>query len=85
MTNALFAQVQEVAADIFDVPLEQIGGESSPQTIASWDSLQHLNLVLALEDKFETEFAPEEIEQMLKIEAIVRLVREKTLGAGVRR
>ena len=51
--------------------------DSSPDNIESWDSLQHLNLVLALEQEFRTQFTPEEIEQLLSVELIAALVEEK--------
>ena len=77
MTESILDQVRRVAADVFTMPLEQVTSESSPETIGNWDSLQHLNVVLALEQSFGLEFAPEEIEQMLSVEAIVMLVKEK--------
>lgn len=79
MTESVLDQVRLMAADIFNVPLENVGAESSPDTIENWDSLQHLNLVLALEQHFGLEFVPEEIEQMLSIELISMLVEEKLL------
>lgn len=79
MTESVLDQVRLMAADIFNVPLENVGAESSPDTIENWDLLQHLNLVLALEQHFGLEFVPEEIEQMLSIELISMLVEEKLL------
>ncbi|MFN0088637.1 MAG: acyl carrier protein [Blastocatellia bacterium] len=73
----LFHRVQQIIADLFNLPLEKITPGSSPDTIESWDSLQHLNLVLALEQEFGLQFAPEEIEQMLSVELIVDLLAEK--------
>jgi acyl carrier protein len=64
-------------ADVFQVDLESVRPESSPDTIGSWGSLQHLNLVLALEQEFGVEFTPEEIEQLLSVELIEALVEEK--------
>jgi acyl carrier protein len=75
--ESVLDQVRLMAADIFNVPLENVGAESSPDTIENWDSLQHLNLVLALEQHFGLEFVPEEIEQMLSIELISMLIQEK--------
>src|SRR5690348_13146009 len=40
------SRVRSIFADVFQVPLEQVQPESSPDTIPNWDSLQHLNLVL---------------------------------------
>jgi acyl carrier protein len=77
MTDSLLDQVRRIASDIFNVPLEQVNAESSPDTVDNWDSLQHLNLVLALEQSFGLELAPEEIEEMLNVESIVTLVKKK--------
>ncbi len=77
MTASVFEQVQQIAADIFTMPLEEVRLESSPDTIENWDSLQHLNLVLTLEESFALEFTPEEIEHMHSVESITTLVQEK--------
>jgi acyl carrier protein len=77
MIDLLFDQVRQIAADIFDVPLEQVMAESSPNTIDTWDSLQHANLVLALEQSFGLEIVPEEFDEMLNVESIVALVQRK--------
>lgn len=74
MTANTFAEVRAVASDIFGVPPDQITAESSPETIENWDSMQHLNLVLAIEEKFGVQLEPEEIEQMKSIGAVVALV-----------
>lgn len=77
-------RVCRLVTDIFEVPLEQVSMGSSPDSIDTWDSLHHLNLVLALEQEFGIQFTPEEIEQLLSVDLIVSLVEEKLneLGAG---
>jgi acyl carrier protein len=73
----MLEQVRRIAADVFKVPFETVKAASSPDTIETWDSLHHLELVLALEQEFGTQFTPEEIEQLLSIELIVGLLEEK--------
>lgn len=73
----MLERVRRIAADVFGVPLEQVKAESSPDTIETWDSIQHLNLVLALEQEFGVQFTPEEIEQLLSVELVAALVEEK--------
>lgn len=46
------AKLKAVMSAVLKVPAEDIGEESSMDTIASWDSLHHMNLVLALEEEF---------------------------------
>ena len=77
MTDRLLEQVRQLVSDIFSVPLEQVDANSSPETIEAWDSMQHLNLVLAVEDKFNLQFTPEEMEQMRTVEQIVAIVQSK--------
>ena len=76
MTVSTFEQVRSVASDIFGVPIEKITAESSPQTIENWDSMQHLNLVLAIEEKFGVQLDPEDIEQMRNVGAVAALVEK---------
>jgi acyl carrier protein len=73
----MLEQVRRIAADVFKVPFETVQAASSPDTIETWDSLHHLEMVLALEQEFGTQFTPEEIEQLLSIELIVGLLEEK--------
>lgn len=77
MTAAVFDQIRSMASDLFGVPSEQITVASSPQTIETWDSIQHLNLVLALEEKFSLQLSPEEIEQMKNIGETAKLIESK--------
>jgi acyl carrier protein len=79
----MLERVRRIIADVFNVPLESILPESSPDTIEAWDSLHHLDLVLALEQEFAIEFTPEEIEQLLPVEVIAALLTEKVPAYGV--
>lgn len=64
-------RVRQVAADVFNLPVEQVTAASDPRSIPTWDSVQHLNLVLALEAEFGTSIAPEDIERMQSIGAVI--------------
>jgi acyl carrier protein len=76
LTSSTFEQVRNIASDIFGVPADKIAAESSPETIENWDSMQHLNLVLAVEEKFGVQLDPEDIEQMTTIGAVAKLVEK---------
>jgi acyl carrier protein len=82
LTSPIFEQVRSIASDLFTVPAGQITGDSSPETIEAWDSIQHLNLVLALEEKFAFQLSTEEIEQMKTIGQIASLVERKLQTAS---
>ena len=76
MPASTLEQVRNIASDIFGIPVEKITAESSPETIENWDSMQHLNLVLAMEEKFGVQLDPEDIEQMKNIGAVAALVEK---------
>lgn len=78
MSELIETRVRQVAADVFNLPLEQVTAQSSPQTIETWESLQHLNLVLALEQEFAISIDPEEIAQIGSIGDAIMRVKDKT-------
>jgi len=43
----------------------------------AWDSAQHLNFVLAVEEQFHFQLSAEEIEQMHSLGAIAKLVESR--------
>ena len=60
--------------------VEGIREDSSPDTIEAWDSLRHMNLVLALEEAFGIQFTEEEIVEMLNVQLIVDILKDKKDG-----
>jgi acyl carrier protein len=72
-----FDDVRSIASDILGVVAAKLTSDSSPDTVESWDSVQHLNLVLALEEKFGVQLSPEEIEQMKTLGATAALIESK--------
>ena len=77
MTSTVLDQVRSIASDLFVLPADRITAESSPDTIETWDSIQHLNFVLALEEKFGLQLSPEEMEQIRNVGEAARLVAGK--------
>jgi acyl carrier protein len=77
LTAAVFEQIRTIASDLFAVAPNRITADSSPENIESWDSIQHLNLVLAIEERFSLQLSPEEIEEMKSIGGTVRLIENK--------
>jgi acyl carrier protein len=77
MTAPLIDRVLRIAADVLEVPAANISLQSSPESLDTWDSVHHLNLVLALEQEFNVQFEPEEIDQMKDIQHIVDILGSK--------
>lgn len=77
MQQALLDRVRQTVSDVFNVPLEEVHADSSPQTIEAWDSMGHLNLVLALEQAFSVSFDPEEIAALVTVRSAADAVAAK--------
>ena len=78
MADSTLDQVRRIVADVFNCRLEQVSADSSSESVENWDSLHHLNLVLALEERFSMRFDPWEAAELVSVAAIVRTVDEKS-------
>jgi len=70
-------RIYRVVSDVMGVPVTDISDESSPDTIEAWESLSHINLVLALESEFGISLAPEDVLEMLSVGLIKTILSEK--------
>jgi acyl carrier protein len=73
------AALKQVMATVLGVPLAAITAESSQDTLKSWDSLKHMNLVLALEQTFSVEIPDEDAAEITSY-ALIKLVLQELTG-----
>lgn len=72
--------LKQVMATLLNVDAAKIGPEASMDNIQSWDSLRHMNLVLALEDEFKVSI-PDEDAGNITSYALIKLVLVDLLKA----
>jgi len=77
MGNKKKERIKNVMSAVFEIPEEQIENDSSPDTIGSWDSLKHMNLIVALEDEFKVELTDDEILDMMNYKSIESIITGK--------
>ena len=70
-------RIKNVMSAVFGVGVDEIDGDFSPSTAEVWDSLRHMNLVIALEEEFEIEFDENDIPELLSIDDIYKNVTQK--------
>ena len=70
MRTELLNEICVCICKSLQLPVGAVTGCSSMATIERWDSLQHLNVVMDLEEKFLVSFTPDEVVQLNSIEAI---------------
>lgn len=68
--------IKQVLATVFGLPADVIAEGSSMDTIESWDSIRHMNLVLALEEEFGVSIPDEDAANMTSYPLIRLVLRE---------
>jgi acyl carrier protein len=70
--------IVEVLSMVLALPAPQVSKDGfGPSTCSSWDSLKHLQIALALEDRFACTFDPAEVPRLVDVPAIEGVLREK--------
>lgn len=65
MVSANETKLRTVIATVFNVAQDKVDENASVDTISAWDSLNHLNLILALESEFGVTFTEEQTVEIL--------------------
>jgi acyl carrier protein len=68
--------LKQVMGSVLQVDPGSIGPESSNDTIEAWDSLKHMNLVLALEEEFGVTIPDEEAANITSYRLIVLVLND---------
>ena len=72
------SDVEEIFRDIFDNDELCITEDTTASDIATWDSLNHINIISAIEKHFGIRFALGELTSMKNVGEMLRLIKEKT-------
>ena len=65
-------KIKQILKDIFS---KEITDDFRQENEDNWDSLTHLDIIVALEDEFKTSFTPEEIGDMTSLKKIVDIIK----------
>ena len=76
MPDSRLERVREIVAEMTALPIESITLRSSPQLHKEWDSLAQVNIVVSLEQEFDFQFSPDQIDRMVSVEKIVEVIAE---------
>ena len=69
--------VQDIFRDIFDDQDLVIQDATQSDDIEDWDSMNHINLVSAVEKKFKIRFALGELQSLNNVGAMIDLMMQK--------
>ena len=70
--------LQPVFSQVFDDETITLARETTADDIDSWDSLTHMNLVIALELRFKVKFALGELQRLKNVGDMLDLINRKS-------
>ena len=70
-------KLEIIFKEIFEDDNLTISDHMTSENIESWDSLNHVKLILACEDEFKIKFDVQEINELDKIKDLIDLINKK--------
>ena len=75
MTRAeVYERLNEVFQDVFDDETITVNDDTTSDDIEDWDSLEHINLVVAVENEFGIHFNMGEVNKMKNVGEMVDII-----------
>ncbi len=72
--DAIYEELTEIFRDIFDDEEIVLSDETTADDIEDWDSLEQINLLVAIEKKFNIKFKLDEVSHLANVGDMVDLV-----------
>lgn len=72
----IYSELEEVFEEIFDEKVS-LSAETTADDIEDWDSLTHITLIAAVENKFGIKFKMKEVSSMKNIGEMVSIISER--------
>ncbi len=73
----IFEKLNEVFREVFDDDSIEVHDETTADDIEDWDSLEHINLVVAVEKKFGVKFEMNEISVLKNVGEMVDILESR--------
>lgn len=70
----IYENLDEVFRDVFDDDTIHVTEQTTANDIEDWDSLEHINLVVAIENKFNIKFKMSEVTSMKNVGEMVDII-----------
>lgn len=68
-------ELHTLLAELFAADTTELVDDASPEQIPGWDSLSHLNMTVALEERFGVALSTDDIMEMRDVGSIRRVLR----------
>lgn len=78
--NEILKQIQNTFREIFNKTEMIISENTSPADVDEWDSLNHIQIVVALEKKFKIKFTSIELQNWRNVGDIVNSIQNRIIN-----
>ena len=75
--SEIYDRLTEIFREFFDDDDIVISDETTSDDIEDWDSLEHINLIVAIEQEFGMKFSMGEVTGMKNVGAMVDIIQER--------
>ena len=72
-------QIKKIMTEAFEIESSLVNDKISQKNTGQWDSLNHLNLIVEIEEEFDVSFTPEQIGSMTTLEIILDEIAKTNL------
>ena len=72
-------QIKKIMTKVFEIESSLVNDEISQKNTGQWDSLNHLNLIVEIEEEFGVSFSPEQIGSMTSLKIILDEIKKTKL------
>ena len=76
-TDAIYSQLTAIFRDVFDDETLVLTPETTANDVAGWDSLNHINLITAIEGRFKIRFKTAELESLRNVGHLVEIISKR--------
>ena len=73
----VYKRLNDVFRDVFDDDEIVVNAETTANDIEDWDSLEHINLIVSVEQEFGMKFNMNEVTTMKNVGDMVKIIEER--------
>ena len=73
----IITRLNDVFRDVFDDDSLSVSENTTSADIEDWDSIEHINLISAVEDEFSMQFRMREVSGMKNVGEMIAIIKER--------
>ena len=71
------SSLREIVADTLEITPEEVAPETSTESVDTWDSFRHLQLILSVEGEYGVQFDPGQVPDLTTVAKLQAALEQK--------